>query len=327
MSSLRRIISAVLLCGLVSVVLSGCSLFASVLSNALGANKWISAAIHIGVWHAGRVGHYVAKSAIESAQQGKVDPENYTPEQEYYIGRGTSAALVDRYGVSDPGNAQVQLKLKYTNRMAGYMWGSATSDTALWSGVTVGILKSPEVAAYNTPGGFIWITEGALNLVRSEDELAALVAHELGHAANNHAVKAYVKDGGGQVKPSPWISNLDGLTPVGTFSGNYFGSLAEDIANNEYGEDQEFEADEWAVWTLSASGYEPQAMGRLMKRIEAYEKTHPDMGAYLENHPPVSDRIKRINDIIDDNNVLGGIEVSADIRAKQAARFKLHLGR
>lgn len=269
---------------------------------------------------------YVWDSTVESLRDGEA-PEHFTPEQQYYVGRGVSAALVNEYKMADTTDLRVQAQLRYLNQMAGFVNVSGPDGTGLWAGLHVGILESPKVGAFATPGGFIWITRGALDLVQSEDELAALMCHEMGHLVKEHSIKAYVKDGGGKVRPSPWIKNLDRLNPVAMHTGNYFGSMAERIARNAYTVDQEYEADQWGAVTLQLSGYDSRAMIRLFSRVDAYEAKNPDRGVYLANHPPVKDRVERLEEMFDDDKDMFKVTVSAEAKARRDARFRLVFGR
>ena len=270
--------------------------------------------------------NYVATSVSESLADGEA-PEQFSPEQQYYVGRGVSAALISEYGMADVNHPAVRVQLRYLNQMAGYINVAAPDGAGLWKGIHVGILESKRIGAYATPGGFVWVTRGALDLVQTEDELAALICHELGHVAHEHAIQAYVKDGGGRVKPNPWLKNLDRVSPLARFSGNYFGSLAENIAKNKYGKDQEFQADKWAAVNLQLAGYDSLAMVRLLKRVDAYELKNPDRGAYLANHPPVEERIKELEELFDDDKELFQVKVNAEAGARRQARFSLVFGR
>jgi beta-barrel assembly-enhancing protease len=278
---------------------------------------WYTRGVLVGV----KPGQYVATSISQSMEKGEA-PEEFSPEQQYYVGRGVSAALVDEFGMEELDPPAVQAQLSYLNRMAGFLQVTAGDGTGLWAGVRVGILDSRTVAAFATPGGFIWVTRGALQLVRSEEELAALLCHELGHVAHEHAIKAYVKDGGGQVRANPWLANLDLLNPVRFHTGNYFGGLAKRIAENRYTVDQEYEADQWAAVALQQAGYSHRALIRLLERIEEWEINTPDAGAYLANHPPVSDRLKRLEDFFRREADHFRPEVDAEAAQRQNERFR-----
>lgn len=347
---LRRILGGFFLClalaaigGCISVGFSGNigggvgKVFGSASSVARGVNfavgltsrnwfRYTGYFYHVGVYSGVSPGRYLATSIRESMEQGEA-PEEFSPEQQYYIGRGVSASLVNEFKPANLADPRIKAQLKYLNQMAGFINVSAPDGAGLWAGIHVGILESPKVGAYATPGGFIWVTRGALDLVQTEDELAALICHELGHVAKEHAIKAYVKDGGGKVKPNPFIKNLGMLTPFPRYTGQYFGSLAERIANNKYGKDQELEADRWAAASLQLAGYDSRALIRLLNRVDAWEKKNPDRGAYLANHPPVEDRIKEVESFMKKHNEVFQLKVSAEATSRRNARFKLVFGR
>ncbi|MDC1142431.1 M48 family metalloprotease [Planctomycetota bacterium] len=259
---------------------------------------------------------YVATSAAESVAEGEV-PDNFSPEQSYYIGRGVSAAVIHEFGAANPNDPKVKLQLEYLNEMAGYLAVNGNFETALWSTVTVGLLDSDEVAAYSTPGGFIWITHGAIKLCENEDQLAAIIAHELGHAAMDHAIEAY----GNEVRPSPWIRNLKMLSPLGMNFGQLIGSLAKQIIDEGFNEDQEFDADKWGAMTLSNAGYSGRAMLDLLRRVERFEQAAKTPSKYLKNHPDIDERIEEIEDMLDDAATLD-YEVSIKGRDARKVRFK-----
>ena len=315
---LRRTISVFLLATTMAFAFSGCSLlFGGIYALRTGRVGWLVVA---GIYQGIKVIRYVAISAAESMAQGEVE-EHFSPEQQYYIGRGVSASLVDTYKQADLKDPKIKRQIEYLNQMAGYISVTNPDGDALWAGVHVGILETDQVAAFATPGGFVWLTRGTLNLVKSEDELAAVICHELGHVAHGHAIKSYIKDGGGRVKPNPWIKNLGMVTPLPRASGQFFGGLAKRIAENKYGPDQEIEADQWGTYALTVSGYDPKAMVRMLKRVKAWQKKHPKRGDYLKHHPKVDDRIDRIKDLIDDAEELQ-VKIHDEERRKQAKRYK-----
>lgn len=259
--------------------------------------------------------NYVAVSAAEDLAAGEV-AEEFSPEQSYYIGRGVSAALVDRYKAVDPSNPKVKLQLEYLNELAGFLSYNGKMKTALWNGVTVGLLDSNDVAAFSTPGGFVWITRGAIKLCENEDQLAAILAHELGHASMNHALEAYGK----AIRPNPWLKNLDMITPMGLNFGKLIGGLADMIDNNGYEKGQEFEADQWGARTLANAGYSADAMVSLLRQVKSYKARTPTPSKYLQNHPDINDRISEVQKLIKDGPEFS-YSVSSGSKKNRTARF------
>ncbi|MBZ0137879.1 MAG: M48 family metallopeptidase [Planctomycetes bacterium] len=256
-------------------------------------------------------------SAIEKAQL----VDKYEPSEQYYLGRGVSAVILDRYPPIEIKNAQTERQVAYLNDMAGYIERASQSvtrsalrlgdhterdhdqqqqvyDLALYKGVQVGILDTEDVAAHGTPGGFLWLSYGAIKMCESEDELAAVVAHEMSHIILDHGMAnyriAYKSEVRNSTLSDTWFSGSGAVSNFGRLCVTY----AED-AFNGYNPEQEFESDNWGTRALTASGYDPNAMVAVLKRVEAYEKAHDvDPKDYLAHHPPITERIKTVQELI-----------------------------
>lgn len=268
---------------------------------------------------AGKTVGEIAAAAIEDCANGKVSQE-YTAEQEYYIGRGVSGAIMVRYPATEVNSDPRRRQLAYLNQMAGYIEAMSysvdrrnlggyvdrseevwerQSRFGLYKGVRVGLLESNEVMAYATPGGFIWISQGAVNMCQSEDELAAIIAHEMGHIVMNHGMDAYRKATEGKITDSKAFQAFS--KEMGPVVGNFaemVGGFADNLIESGYNKDQEYEADNFGTRALAAAGYDPNAMARMLERVEAYEKSHKDDDKFLSNHPDPKSRIEKVKDLI-----------------------------
>jgi predicted Zn-dependent protease len=269
----------------------------------------------------GRFAGRVVSSLI--AQGNAPEPGQLTPQQQYFIGRGVSGSLIAEFGAADLDDPRIQVQTEYLNSLGGFMYQAAPDGASLWAGIRIGILKSDTVAAYATPGGFIWISQGALNLCETEDELAALVAHELGHMAQEHSIAAYHKDTGGKVRLD--VAFMDaaaaGASDFSPSLGNYVAGQAKRVRDDPYTEDQEFQADQWAVVTLKLAGYKHDALYRLLDRFSKWQRANPEGSKYLGNHPPVDKRMKELKDFVHENEDAFKLQVNASATARQQARF------
>lgn len=128
------------------------------------------------------------------------------------------------------------------------------------------VVRDRAANAYWVGGGFVYVTEGALNLVQTESEIAAILAHEMGHQLAGHLCQA---------PPTLWESfwSLMGgwSTPE---SGREVhkqgvGSLTQviDMA-------KELEADRLAVQILDLAGYDPRAVLTVARRLPAGDSFH-----------------------------------------------------
>ena len=112
----------------------------------------------------------------------------YTPQEKYEIGRTVGANILGTYS------------LYYNEELYSYL--NLVCNSIIinsdginpYKGYSVGVLDSKQINAFATPGGHILITRGMLKSVNSEDELAAVISHELSHIQLEHSIKAIKKN-------------------------------------------------------------------------------------------------------------------------------------
>ncbi|HUX90406.1 MAG TPA: M48 family metalloprotease [Gallionellaceae bacterium] len=157
------------------------------------------------------------------------------------------------------------------------------------------ILDTDELNAYAAPGGYIFITRGALKYMKDESELAGVLAHEIAHITEKHVVKEL------KIKGTDESSDLAKL--AGGSSGAAraaFGQAVEKglelIFRDEYKKEDEMQADKTSITISALSGYDPTGLGRYLNRIKAIkEKTPPPSDS---THPTFDARVAQINQVI-----------------------------
>jgi beta-barrel assembly-enhancing protease len=153
-------------------------------------------------------------------------------------------------------------------------------------------LNSPEPNAFALPGGFLFVSRSLLDLCEfDEDEIAFVLAHEMGHVVRSHSFNrlltsevAKVLSRGGPVKGA--------LKPI-------VGRLVNQLVTQGYSRRQEFEADHFAARLTRAAGYDPQASRRLFDRLKGLASEPENLAAYFSSHPPFADRIRRLQNPLD----------------------------
>lgn len=201
--------------------------------------------------------------------------------EEYYIGRAVAAQVLTRYKpLNDPGlNAYAQ---KVAQAVA-----LASDRPSTFKGYHVQLLDSDEVNAFAAPGGFLFVTRGLLKLVKSEDELAAVLAHEVAHVSKKHGLKTIQTSRltsaftilGSEAAKSYTSEQVSQLTTA-------FEGAVDDVVNklvvNGYSRDKEYEADKEGAAYARAANYDPGALKTFLARMEAAQgggggmfKTHP----------------------------------------------------
>ena len=120
---------------------------------------------------AGVINRAQAESIRKSTAAISRSMEDFTSEQEYYIGRAVGAVVLSKYPAY--GNAQVN---QYIN-LLGQTLAAASDKPEVFNGYHFFVLDSDDINAFATPGGHIFVTSGLIRCCPSEDALAAILAH------------------------------------------------------------------------------------------------------------------------------------------------------
>lgn len=245
----------------------------------------------------------VAEVGAAGAEVISAINETFTPEQQYYVGRGVAATILDQYDPYRDARAT-----EYINTL-GQALGLASPQPFLYKGYRFLILDSDEINAFATPGGHIFLSRGMIRLAENEDELAAIIAHEITHVVLQHGMKS--------IKSSRITSSVvDALqTTANALTDNQLAELTEsfsgsvdDVAQtlvtSGYSRATEREADAGAVEILISVGYDPHGLIRVLERME--EELDPDGRDFAKTHPDPDVRIRWIEDMLEDSGVRPG---------------------
>ncbi|MFN3170259.1 MAG: M48 family metalloprotease [Hyphomicrobiales bacterium] len=153
------------------------------------------------------------------------------------------------------------------------------------------LLNSASVNAFALPGGYLYVTRGLLALANDEAEVAAVVAHEIGHVTRRHAIAREQ-----EVRTAALIDRV--LTDVlSDPSAAQMAVLANGVSLAQFSQNQELEADELGVRTIGRAGYDPYAAARFletMARFSALDALPSNGGvpSFLSSHPSTPARIE-----------------------------------
>ena len=196
--------------------------------------------------------------------------------KEVDVGRQEDAKVREEYGVYD--NKALQ---QYVNEV-GQRLGKASHRPQLQYNYVV--VDSPEINAFALPGGYIYITRGILAYLNSEAELAAVLGHETGHVTARHSVQ----------QMSAATAAGVGATLIGIFvpvlrnqAGDTAISMLGNVLLSGYGREHELEADRLGAEYLYRTGYDPQAMIKVIGVLKNQELFDAEL-AKAEGRPPRS---------------------------------------
>lgn len=155
------------------------------------------------------------------------------------------------------------------------------------------VLDSPVQNAFAVPGGVIFVSRALVSILDDESELAAVLAHEVGHVSAKHALKS--------TQRAQFFEGVGTITAASVRGdkGKKFASAIGDMQavlfDKGLDKEMEFEADLAAMETNYRTGYDPAAMIRVLQKLQKLEATSKDKkGSWFSTHPPLAERIARL---------------------------------
>lgn len=232
----------------------------------------------------------IATIAVKTGSKAVEASRPISDSEEYYIGRAVAARVLGANRLyNDP-----QLTT-YVNEVGQAVARKSTRPNT-FKGYHFAVLDTTEPNAFACPGGTIFVTRGLVQMCASEDELAAVLAHEVGHVAN--------KDGVNSISKARWTQVL---TTLGTETAKQYAGAGGQIISlfegsiddvfktivvNGYSREAEYAADAAAVATLRAAGYDAGALPTLLAKMQA--KQGAGASGIFKTHPPTSERLAKV---------------------------------
>ncbi|MFN3849045.1 MAG: M48 family metalloprotease [Spirosomataceae bacterium] len=239
---------------------------------------------------------YYSKNQVNPIT-GEKQHIDLTPEQEVAMGLQSAPQMAQEYGGLYQDN-EVQQQAK----AVGYKLVKQVEAEAKEKGVQQPyqfdfhvLADDQTVNAFALPGGQIFITAGLLGRLKSEDQLAGVLGHEIGHVIHRHSAQ--------QMAQSDFYQGLVGAVATATtdpYSGMGGGQIAQYVAQIQqmkFGRKDELQSDEFGVKYMIQAGYNPEAMIQVMEILaEASGGTQRD--EFMSSHPSPENRIAKIKEHI-----------------------------
>lgn len=145
--------------------------------------------------------------------------------------------------------------------------------------------------AFALPGGTVVMTDQLVKLAQNDDQLSAVLAHEIGHVRHRHGLRLGLQAAGIAALTAALFGDAVSITGLAV-------TLPTAILQNGYSRGLEAEADEYAFQRLKEVGLSPNAFAEMMELFEKHEGRNPGGKAmdYLATHPATAERIQRARD-------------------------------
>jgi predicted Zn-dependent protease len=236
-------------------------------------------------WMRARAAALVVALAIvplsASAQSYRSGFNIFSPQQDYEIGR--QSALAANRQLRTYSDARVT---RIGKRLAAYAPGARFP-------YEFRVVNDAGINAFALPGGFVYVNKGALDAARSEDEIAAVIAHEIAHVSlrhgTNQASKAYLAQAG--------LGLVSGLFGGRSGSGlgqamGMIGGFGLNTLFLKHSRTAEQQADSLGMQMLRRAGYNPRGMISFLQTIQRHSGGRSV--EFLSSHPNPSNRIARL---------------------------------
>ncbi len=260
-------------------------------------------------------------AAYKSGNRGRMDIDDldlnqpeYDPSfEEQGVGVGIAARVIAKGIVKDP------KLVRYVNLIAAVI--AQNSKVYDWD-FTVYILDDPNINGFACPGGYIFVTLGAVKACEDESMLAGIIAHEMAHVIRRHGLQE-MTNRLVDIKSDQAFDELDEEAGQSDLDAQ-LESMAEssyDIVVHKRLMGYELEADKISAILCANAGYDPHGIVRMDSKVASMADTNPDMFGddfSLQNNP--LDRYNSIKKFVDKKFS------ETNPGAKMEERFQLEIG-
>jgi predicted Zn-dependent protease len=228
------------------------------------------------------IGYYASRQV--NPVTGEKQAIAISPQQEVVLGLQSAPQMAQQFGGEDPDPAARRLVQEVGERVHSRSRASQTPYEYHFT-----LLADPEtVNAFALPGGPIFITRGLFRRLQTEGQLAGVLGHEIGHVAGRHTSE--------QMAKSQLFQGLIGAAGVAASDSGHgqqavaIGQMVAQMAQLQYGRQDELQADTLGVDFMSEAGYDPREMEGVMKILESASggQRQPE---FMSSHPDPGNRI------------------------------------
>ncbi len=253
---------------------------------------------------------------VRGANRLRKSFQELDPSEEHYIGRAVAVQVLanPKYPLSSDESLQ-----RYVNLVGNGVVANCDEVRHTFNGYQFAVLDTDEVNAFACPGGTILVTRGMVTKARNEEELAAVLAHEIAHVHLKHGLAAVQKSN--QAAALKYLGSAGAQAALKDQElkelAGVFDSTIGDIVGlfeKGYSRDAEREADQSGARFLAAAGYEPSALETVLARMVQ----ESGGGGLFATHPGGEERVH-------DAHAAAGRPVAAADVAVRTARFTEHV--
>ena len=230
------------------------------------------------------------QQALSLAKNARQATKTIDQPEEIQIGHGIATKLLGASPLLPDNKVQ-----QYVNQVGRWLSLYTERPDLPWQ---FGVLESTDINAFSTPGGTIFITNGLLQRLNNESELAGVLAHEIVHVLRKHHLAALQKaarmdiasDLAGEAlkdKGNPAV--LDKAIKAGT-----------EVYARGLDKNDEFEADRMGIVIATRAGYDPYGLPAVLQMLDAINAQDSSLALMFKTHPAPRERLNLLDKLMGD---------------------------
>ena len=176
---------------------------------------------------------------------------------------------------------------RYVNTLGRWLALQTERPDLPW---TFGVLDDPGFNAFATPGGYIFVTKGLVQRMRTEAELAGVLAHEIGHVLKKHHLRAVQKN-------ASFALVGDFLNAAGKGNAearNALLNIGKKLYASGLDKEDEFEADRLGVVIAARAGYDAYGLPSVLQMLQRQNSGDGDFTLLFRTHPLPAARVEML---------------------------------
>jgi predicted Zn-dependent protease len=221
----------------------------------------------------------------ENPVTGEKQKVSLTVDQEIKLGLQSAPEMIREFGGEYP-DRKLQA---YVDRVGEKLVQSTEAGSSPYKFDFHLLTDANTVNAFALPGGQIFITYALLNRLKTEDQLAGVLGHEIGHVINRHSAEHIAKQ--------ELTQGLIQATDITTGDQGMLTRFVGSMVNMKYGREDELESDDYGVKYMIDAGYKPEAMIEVMQILKEASGggSQPE---FMSTHPSPDNRIGKLKEVI-----------------------------
>ncbi|MEO8513100.1 MAG: M48 family metalloprotease [Ignavibacteria bacterium] len=221
----------------------------------------------------------------ENPVTGEKQKVSLTVDQEIKLGIQSAPEMIREFG----GEYKDSKLQAYIDKVGGRLVQSTEAGKSPYQFDFHLLADANTVNAFALPGGQIFITYALYDRLKTEDQLAGVLGHEIGHVINRHSAEHIAKQ--------ELTQGLIQATDIATGDPGMISRFVGNMVNMKYGREDELESDSYGVKYLVESGYKPEAMIEVMKILKE-ASGGGNQPEFMSTHPSPDNRIEKLKEVI-----------------------------